>query len=29
MSVRYQACNQEMCGPPTTLDLSTTLQVQP
>jgi DsbC/DsbD-like thiol-disulfide interchange protein len=29
MSVSYQACNQEMCGPPTTLDLSTTLQVQP
>ena len=29
MSVSYQACNQEMCGPPATLDLSTTLQVQP
>jgi hypothetical protein len=29
MSVRYQACNQEMCGPPATLDLSTTLHVQP
>jgi hypothetical protein len=29
MSVSYQACTQEMCGPPATLDVSTTLQVQP
>ena len=27
MSVSYQACNQEMCGPPATLDVSTTLHV--